>query len=185
MEIRIIEVLNEIAQNEHENFRAFREKLTGYCIREKVTFSLLRFLLNIEIELKDCLKGRTKVNADRAIIKKVHKIVKSELFIIRIKLERPKLIECSELAKSKPDVAWTDDKLDLIEIIKAVFLTKSMNHGIITGNKLQKFFEDAFHIQLGNIYNRIGELEIRKEQKNLYLEKLLANLKEFFDDRNA
>ena len=27
----IIKILHEIAQNEHENFKAFKERLTDYC----------------------------------------------------------------------------------------------------------------------------------------------------------
>ena len=34
----IIKILHEIAQNEHENFRAFKERLTQYCIENEKAF---------------------------------------------------------------------------------------------------------------------------------------------------
>ena len=132
MVIKIIEVLNEIAQNEPENYRAFREKIAEYCTKEKESLHLLRALNDIIIELKDCLKGRIQVNVDRAIIKKVHKIVKTELFIIKIKLKRPDLFKSSELNYQVSEVEWTDDKLDAIELITALCLTKSVNYGKIS-----------------------------------------------------
>ena len=185
MVIKILQVLNEIAQNEHENFRAFKEKLAEYCTKEKATFRLLRLIRDIEIELKDYLKGRININVDRALIKKVHKIVKTELFIIKVKLKCPALIESSALNKPIPEVEWTDDKLDAIELITALCLTKSVNHGKISRKEFQKFFEWVFQVPLGNIYNRIVEIDIRKEHDNLYLEKLLTNLKSFLDDKNG
>jgi hypothetical protein len=141
--------------------------------------------MDIKIELKDCLQGRVFINVDKAIIKKVHEIVKTELFIIRIKLRHPDLINISALNKPVPEMEWTDDKLDVIELIIALFLTKSVNSGKISKKDLQKFFEWVFQVELGNIYNRIGEIEIRNENDSLYIEKLLTNLKEFLDDRNA
>ena len=185
MEIKIIEVLNEIAKNEPENFRAFKEKFVEYCTKENDFFNLLRFLKDIKNELKYCLQGLIEVNVDRAIVKKVHKIVKTELFIIKIKLKRPELFKSSELNNPVSEVEWTDDKLDAIELITAICLTKSVNHGKISRQSFQKFFEWVFQIKLGSISNRINEIEIRKEKENLYLEKLLANLKEFINDKNA
>ena len=179
MKIRIIEVLNEIAKNEHENFRAFREKLAEYCTKEKAKFRLLRILNDIEIELKDCLKGRIQINVDKSIIKKVHKIVKTELFIIRIKLEHPELIANSALKNPIAKVEWTDGKLDAIELLLALCITNSVNHGKITKKDFQEFFEWVFQVQLGNIYTRINEIDIRRDQNTLYLEKLLKNLKDY------
>ena len=184
MEIKIIEVLNEIAKNESENFGAFREKLAEYCTKEKESFRLLRLLNDIKSELKDCLTGLIEANVDRVIVKKVHKIVKTELFIIKIKLKRPELFKSSELNNPVSDVEWTDDKLDAIELITALCLTKSINHGKITKTDFQKFFEWVFQVELGNISNRINAIEIRKENDSLFLEKLLTNLKEFLDGRN-
>ena len=52
----IQKILKEIAENEHENFRAFKERLTQYCIEnEKAFIVLFRLLRNTEVELSDCL----------------------------------------------------------------------------------------------------------------------------------
>ena len=176
MDINIIETLNGMSQNEHEKFKAFRERLVEYCIREKAALNLFRILKSIEIELNDCLNGRIRVDVDRAIIVKVLKTIRIELEIIRCKMKYPKLIELTCAKTPMPAGEWTDDKVQLVELIYAIYKTRSVNHGNITLKALQDSFEYIFQVKLGNISDKLREINERKGTKIRYLEILIKNL---------
>jgi hypothetical protein len=184
MKIDIIKTLEKIAKSEQEEFKAFRERVIEYCTKEKAVFNLLRALRGFEVELKDCLLKPFKVNVDSAVIKKVLKTIKTEVFILKTKLRHPNLMEILKPKSPLPLGEWTGDKLDLIELIYAIYKTKSVNNGNITLNAIQECIEFIFQVKLGNISNRIAELENRKHNDNLYLEILINNLNIFLDDKN-
>jgi len=174
--IDIIETLNEMSKNEHEKFNAFRERLVKFCIAEKGVFHLFRILKNIEIELNDCLNGRIHVEVERAIVVKVLKTIKIELEIIRLKMKNPELIKISCAEAPMPAGEWTDDKVQLVELIYAIHKTRSVNHGNITLKALQDSFEYIFQVKLGNISDKLREINERKGTKIRYLELLIKNL---------
>jgi hypothetical protein len=181
----IIKIIKEMVKNEHEKYKAFKDKLIAHCTnKENAVYGLLRVLRGMERDLGDCLNGAVKVYVDRSIIIKVLKTVRVELDIVRHRMKHPDFN--SETIKNlEPLGEWTDEKLNLIELIYAVCKTKSINHGDITMKEVQECVEYIFQIKLGNISNRIEEMEIRKEHDQLYLEILLNNLKRFLDDKNA
>jgi len=176
--------LHEIAQNEHENYRVFRERLVEYCTKEKAVFTVFRVLRNIETQLKDCLDGKVHVGVDKTIVKKVFRAIKTELIILKTKFKRPELLEIIEPKAPPPAGKWTTEKLNLIELIYAIYKTKSVNNGKATLKGIQECFEYVFQVDLGNISKRIDEIDSRKAQDKLYLDMLLASLKQFLDDNN-
>ena len=191
--IEILEILKEIAQNEHEEYKAFKERFVEYCtIHERAIIKLIRVLNSMEIELKDCLDGRVQVNVDRAIVKKVHKIVKTEIKVIRYRMKCPELFEYEDThedthedaAKApKPAGTWTCEKIDLTELIFAIQM--SVNHGTVTFRALQRCFEYIFQVKLGNIHKRLGRINERKRNsKTGYLETLITNLNQILDNLN-
>jgi hypothetical protein len=172
--------------NEHEKYKAFRDKLIEHCTnKENAVYGLLRVLSGMERDLGACLNGIVKVNVDRSIIIKVLKTVMVELEIVRNRMKHPGLFQSETTKNLEPLGEWTDEKLNLIELIYAVCKTKSINHGDITQKAVQECFEYIFQIKLGNISNRIEEMDIRREHDQLYLETLLKNLNKFLDDKNA
>lgn len=184
MDLDIIETLNEMAQNESKAFEAFNERLIEYCTIEKGVYNLFRVLRGIEAKLKYCLEARIPENVDRAVVKKVLRTIKTELFIIKSKINSPDLLELSASKAPPPAGTWTSEKLNLIELIVAIVKTQSVNNGNVTQKAIQECFEYVFQVKLGNISNRIAEMDIRKEQDKLYLEVLLNSLKNFLDDMN-
>ena len=174
MNVDIIKILKEISQNEQEKFKLYKEKLVEYCIREKAVLQIFRVLKGIEIELNECLNGRVQVNVERAIIVKVLKTIRTEIDIIKCKMRHPKLIE---LAAHQPVCEWTDEKVRLVELIYAIQKTGSVNHGNITLRGLQESFEYIFQVKLGNISDKLREINERKGTKIRYLEILNKNLK--------
>ena len=183
--IDIIKTINEISQNESERLKAFRARVSEYCANAKSVLYIFRVLKEIELELKDCLKGLIHINADRAIVIKVLRTIRIELEIIKLKINNQSLIECLESKAAKPAGKWTDDKLNLIELIYAIYKTKSINNGKITLKEIQESFEDIFEVKLGNISNRINEIDNRKGHDKLYLDILTTNLNDFLDEMNT
>ena len=176
--------LHEIAQNEHENYRAFRERLVEYCTKEKAVFTVFRVLRDIETTLIDCLNGKVHVTADKAVVEKVLRSIKTELFILKTKLKSPELLEIAEPKAPPPAGKWTTEKLNLIELIYAIDKTKSVNNGRATLKAIQECFEYVFQVELGNISKRIDEIDSRKAQNKLFIDMLLTSLKDFLDDMN-
>jgi len=186
----IFQALNDISLNEHEELKAFREKIIEYCNDEKATFCIFRVLKEIELELNDYLTGVVRINVDSEVILKVLRIVKIELDIITVKMKNQRLMELSEHKTPnaqnipKPAGRWTDDKLNLIELIYAIYKTKSVNNGNVTLKEIQECFEFIFQVKLGNISNRINEIDNKKGQDKLYLSILTENLNKFLKEIN-
>ena len=178
----IIKVLHEIAQNEHENFQAFKERLTDYCTnRENGVITLFRLLKGIEHELDECLIGKkVNVNVERRIIIKVLKTIRIEIDIIRFRIQRPELFEQETKKTLQPAGKWTSKKIDLIELIFAIKM--SVNKGRVSIKALQECFEYIFQIELGNIDDRLQEIKARKGNKTQYLESLIKNLNKVYDE---
>jgi hypothetical protein len=185
MDICIIKSLSEIAQNEHENFKAFKEKVVEYCIREKAVLNVFRVLNSIKTELHCCLSGKTKVDVDRAMIIKVMRTIQTEIDIIRYKIEFPGLVEIASSKAVKPVGVWTEDKICLIELVYAIYHSRAINNGSVTIKAIKECFEYIFQVDLGNIHDRTKELAIKKERRKLYLETMILNLNYFLDKLNS
>jgi len=181
MSIDIQQILHEIALNEHENFKEFKERLVDYCTnRENGVITLFRLLKGIEHELSECLKGNANVDVERRIIIKVLKTIRIEIDIIRYRMKHPELLDCETKKSLHPAGKWTSKKIDLIELIYAIRM--SVNKGRVTIKALQECFEYIFQIDLGDIDDRLQEIKARKGNKTQYLESLIKNLNKVYDE---
>jgi len=181
MNLDIIQTLNELPENESEKLEELKSRITEYCNNEKATYHIFRVLKEIELDLHDCLNGLIHINVDREVIVKVLRTIRIKSDIIKINMKYQDFFEVSE---PKPAGRWTDDKLNLIELIYAISKTRSMNNGKITLKKIQEYFEFLFQVKLGNITNQISEIDNRNGQDELYLGILITNLNTFFDKIN-
>jgi len=177
----IIQTLTDISSNDSKKLNVFREKIVECCRNEKMMFYIFRILKEIELELNDCLNGLMHVNIDKTVVVKILRLIRIELAIIKVKMKR----EFSIPSAPKPIGKWTDDKLSLIELIYAIYKSKSVNNGKVTLKYIQECFEHLFQIKLGNISNRINEIDNKKEQDKLYLGILITNLNNFLEEANA
>jgi len=184
MKIPIIETLTDIAKNEHEKFKTFRKKFINYCKQnEHAVEDLLRFLRGKEHEISDCLNGRIKIEVERAIVIKVLKTIRTEIDIVRYWMRHPGVLLRKRQKPPEPAGTWTNDKIDLIELIYAI--QKSVNNGNVSIKALQECFEYIFQIELGNIYKRKEELcERNTISKTWYIESLIENLNQIINDLN-
>jgi len=184
MNFDIIKLLNDAALNEHEKYMAFRERLEEFCSTEIRVLNVFRLLKDIEAELKTCKKGIVQVNVDKATVDRLLYIIQIELQIIRYKIRHPELTEERKSGKF-PIGEWTDNKADLIELIYAISLVHSVEHGKVSIKAIKEGFEFIFGIDLGNIHDRIEDIACRKGSRTRYLEKLVACLNKFLDNLDA
>ena len=172
-DIKLPCILEEIAQDEQEKFNTFRDQIISLCNDDKMTVTdIYRLLIKMEIELKDYLKNRIPINIDKVIIKKVLKLIKSEIFIIKFKMKKPNEKNLNSILK--PVGSWTGKKIDIIALIYA--MKTFINHGTVSVKSLQKWFEYMLNIKLDNIYDRFRELEERKNTDEGYFKRFENNL---------
>jgi hypothetical protein len=174
-------ILHEIAENEHEKYHAFKDRLIEYCSNKKnAVVMIFRALKVMQHDLNDCLDGKIEVNVDKEIITKVIRAIKIELYIVRNKMQHLKFLEHEPAKPLKPVGKWTSDKIYLVELIYAIH--KSVNHGNVSIQALQECFEYIFDVQLGNIEEQLKEIEARQGNKAQYLERLIHNMNHIHDE---
>ncbi len=78
---------------------------------------------------------------------------------------------------------WTDDKIKLVALIYAI--ARSINNGNAKIKKIVRCFEYIFQISLGNVYDVLHDLNIRKEGPCKYLMELPDHLLKKLDELNS
>lgn len=76
----------------------------------------------------------------------------------------------------KEKLAWTANKVFLVELIYALFLAEVFNHGKASLREMRSYFEEIFNIDLGaNPSNKYKEMRMRKQRTTFldWLRKLL------------
>ncbi len=76
---------------------------------------------------------------------------------------------------------WTDKKIDLVELIYAIYTSNSINRGNIEISEIAEIFSEVFNEDLGNIYRTYAEIKNRKNPTR-YLDHLKDKLLEKIDD---
>ena len=181
MTFDVIELLNDAALSEREKYQVFKMRLEEYCNTDKRVLNVFRILKGIEEELEDCRESTENVNVDKATIERLLRIIHIELKIIRYKIRRPKLMEVF-LTGQFPIGEWTGSKADLIELIYAISLVRSVQNGKVSVKAIKEGFEFIFGIDLGNIHDRIEDIASRKGSRTRFLEKLVECLNKFLDN---
>jgi hypothetical protein len=163
-------------------FKIFVDELTKFSINEPKILSAYRTLNQITIDIHS--KSKTIDLTIYNIFERITALLEVEIKIALLKLENPILIKMD-----KPDTEnvlellnWTDDKNDLVALIYAIF--PSINNGNAKIKKIVRCFEHIFQINLGNIYDVLQDLNIRKEGPCTYLESLPDALMKKIDKLN-
>jgi len=184
MNIDVIEILNNDALDEQEKYKTFKVSLEEYCSEEHGILNLFRFFKTVETDLKGCLKDTTQVNVDKLTVKKFLNATHIELRIIRYKIQHPELAN-ERITGKFPVGEWTDNKADLIELVYAISLVHSVEHGKVSTKAIKEAFEYIFGVDLGNIHDRLNDIACRKGARARYLEKLLDGMNKYLDDVDA
>ena len=104
-------------------------------------------------------------------------IMANEMLIEYINKEMEEL-DCPN-KKNLPELNlnWTGSKIDLYELIYAIYLEGSVNHGKVTIVELTKAFEWIFNIELQKEIYKTQERLIRRKDPVKYLTQLMAILR--------
>ena len=104
-------------------------------------------------------------------------IMANEMLIEYINKEMEEL-DCPN-KKNLPELNlnWTGSKIDLYELIYAIYLEGSVNHGKVTIVELTKAFEWMFNIELQKEIYKTQERLIRRKDPVKYLTQLMAILR--------
>ena len=184
MNFDVFELLQDEALNEQEKFLVFKKRLEEYCIIENKVLDLLRILKSVESELERCLDDRVQVNVDKSTVERILRIISIELQIVKLKIRHPDLRE-DHVSGKFPIGEWTGNKVDLIELVYAISLVRSVGHGKVSIKAIKEGFEYIFGIDLGNIHDRLEDIACRKESRTRYLEKLVDCLNKFLENMDA
>ncbi len=71
---------------------------------------------------------------------------------------------------------WTETKIALIELIYAIHSTGAVNRGATDIKVLAEAFEQAFHIDLGDIYRTYIEIRARKKERTKFIDYMKDSL---------
>lgn len=162
-------------------FIGFYNGLIEFCTTETKLFHIFRLLSR----MKSDLKFRSSKGLDLCLCSKIIDLIDSELEILTLKMNNPAFLEY----ESNKDLVmvdllnWTGDKIDLVELIYAI--AKYVNGGKASIRKIAQCFEYIFQIKIGNYYDKLSEINIRKKNTCRFLNSLPKNLEEVLDEVNS
>lgn len=84
------------------------------------------------------------------------------------------------ITKAEAKLQWTAQKIDLIELIYALFHSKSINNGDIEIKYIVEAFENLFGISLGKYYRAYLDITRRKVMRPKFINGLLKTIEEAF-----
>jgi len=174
-----------INNNAHEKLENFVKDLIEYCSKEENIFASFRFLREIKSDItlkKKFLSGNNSYEIEY-LINKLIVYLATELDVIRYKISNPNLINLEYLKPDIPELLhWTGKKVDLVELVYAI--AKSINGGKASMSKIFRCFEFIFQINLGNYYDILGEINLRKSNTTRYLDSLPENIYSILESLN-
>lgn len=160
-------VLNKLEQYARKNREFFLYCMTGqtylddqYFVRKDKLFSAMidkRFSTGYDDKLARLLSQEL---IRRTIIEMIRKIDSQTTF--------------------QSSVNWTGNKTDAIELLVALHASGNINHGEAEVKQVIQSFEECFNIKLGNYYDLLKKIRMRKGGRSNFLdvlkEKLLTRL---------
>lgn len=156
------------------------EELRSNCEGNSNLMECYRLIRLLENEVSLLFRSENKEKSEA--IERVSNILKVEKEVICFIINNPQL-SCEKDHKEFPfKLQWTDSKTALVELMYAV--SKSINHGKLPMNHLAQSFEHFFCIDLGNFYDTLQDINIRKEPAK-FLHTLIENLKEILNKMNS
>lgn len=181
----LIEVVQN-GGNENEvnsRFHIFVDELFNFSANEQRVFSAYRALSRVRIDIYS--KSKTIDLTVFDLFERITALIDTEIKITILKLENPALIKLDRaVSENEPELLnWTEDKNDLIALIYAI--AKSIDNGKAKIKKITRCFEYIFQIDLGNVYDALHDLNIRKEGPCAYLNTLPGVLMKKIDELNS
>jgi hypothetical protein len=79
------------------------------------------------------------------------------------------------------DISWTNSQNALIELIYALYVSKSIAYGKIGIRKLALIFQILFRTPLNDIHHSFHRMKIRAGSRTVFLDQLKISLEEYMD----
>ncbi|WP_339610466.1 RteC domain-containing protein [uncultured Planktosalinus sp.] len=73
---------------------------------------------------------------------------------------------------------WTGSQTELTELIYALHVSKTINHGKVDIKEISQQFESLFNIKLNDIYRIYADIKYRQKSTTKFLDEMTSNLKE-------
>lgn len=74
--------------------------------------------------------------------------------------------------RSAGNFIWSDNKVDLVELIYGLYASQSLNNGKVDISELANFFQVHFNVELGDYYRRYLEIKGRKNNPTKFLDSM-------------
>ncbi|MDR0196387.1 MAG: RteC domain-containing protein [Myroides sp.] len=82
---------------------------------------------------------------------------------------------------TKNSITWSESNSALIELIYALYVTKSINHGQVKIKKLSKALGQVFQINISDIHHTFHRMKTRNYSRTMFLDKLKQSLEAYMD----
>lgn len=148
----------------------------SYFLRGRHDSHLLPDELALSIDPEFCTAQSYKVSKMLA-----YDLLRGYLNSSIVALDRSK-IEVSSEVSAKAELQWTGSKVNLIELIYALQEAKVFNDAKADIKQITGYFERAFQLKLGNVYNVFQEMRIRKKNRTIFLDLLKDRLVQRMDE---
>lgn len=86
-----------------------------------------------------------------------------------------------ELFTNKEEFKWTASKNALIELIYALYISKSLSNGKVGVRKIASLFQKLFGIELGDTHHAFHRMKNRTESRTLFLDSLKSQLEQYME----
>lgn len=112
---------------------------------------------------------------------KVAKIISNEL-LYNYLLSKTNTDESENLVfLNSKKLHWSDSKNALIELIYALYASRSIANGKVGISQISKTLQSIFNIQLGDIHHAFHRMKDRTGDRTLFLNHLKSSLEEYMD----
>lgn len=157
-------------------FNLIKEIIICYCVQENHVFNCYRNLKHLELEISELLND----NLETEFIQKCLKIIETELEILHVRMRiAQSLDDVGEKEKSDFQLNWTDSKTDIVELIYSV--KDSIGNGKVSIKRITECFEHFFNVKIGNVYDIINDISMRKVNRTRYLNKITDNFQKVLE----
>ncbi len=158
-----------------------KEIIICYCEKEKHILDCYRNLKHLELDVLEFSNS----SEDKGVLDKITKIIETEIDILHVRMRiAQSLDDVGEQSSSTAlRLKWTDSKTDMVELIYCI--KNSIENGKVSIKHIKNCFEYLFQINLGNIYDTINDISLRKINRTRYIDRMSINFQNILDRLDA
>lgn len=101
-----------------------------------------------------------------------------------LKTQQQQNVSNPPLKKIASVLHWTGDLYHIIELIYALFYSECINNGDVTLKQIVETFEVLFNIKIRNYSHAFGRIRGRKEERLVFINRLLNKLNKAIEEHD-